>query len=129
MTLRDYSQGCYRMRGVGRGQTLHLLLVEEVMQVVLICVLCLLILLYWQLIQEVTPRYPASASDSELPSLPLAKFESWRQSPTLKRTFSSQRPLLEKTYSTGGSAAVSKKLNVSAMVKKKFFLSCCLCLT
>ncbi|KNC47257.1 uncharacterized protein AMSG_03687 [Thecamonas trahens ATCC 50062] len=30
MTLRDYSQGCYRMRGLGRGQTLHLFIVAEV---------------------------------------------------------------------------------------------------
>lgn len=30
MTLRDYAQGCWRMRGLGKGQTIHLLLVEEV---------------------------------------------------------------------------------------------------
>jgi len=34
MTLRDYAQGCYRMRGLGKGQTLHLLVVDEVMKLV-----------------------------------------------------------------------------------------------
>lgn len=30
MVWRDYTQGCYRMRGLGRGQTLHVLVVPEV---------------------------------------------------------------------------------------------------
>ena len=30
MVWRDYTQGCYRMRGLGRGQTLHILVVPEV---------------------------------------------------------------------------------------------------
>ena len=30
MTLRDYAQGCWRMRGLGRGQGVHLWLVPEV---------------------------------------------------------------------------------------------------
>eukprot|EP00954_Amorphochlora_amoebiformis_P016362 1281780-Amorphochlora_amoeboformis.AAC.1 len=29
MTLRDYAQGCYRLRGLARGQTLSLLIVDE----------------------------------------------------------------------------------------------------
>jgi hypothetical protein len=37
-TLRDYSQGCYRMRGLGKGQTLRVLIVDEV----------------WELIQKVS---------------------------------------------------------------------------
>ncbi len=34
MTLRDHAQGCYRMRGLSRGQTLHLLIVDEVMKLI-----------------------------------------------------------------------------------------------
>ena len=34
MTLRDYSQACYRMRGLGKGQKLHLFLVAEVLKLV-----------------------------------------------------------------------------------------------
>ncbi|GBE62026.1 EF hand family protein [Babesia ovata] len=30
MTLRDYSQGAWRMRGIGKGQTLHLIIPREV---------------------------------------------------------------------------------------------------
>lgn len=30
MTLRDYAQGAYRMRGIGKGQKLELLLPGEV---------------------------------------------------------------------------------------------------
>jgi hypothetical protein len=30
MTFRDYAQGSFRMRGVGRGQTIHLFLIPEV---------------------------------------------------------------------------------------------------
>lgn len=30
MTLRDYAQGCWRMRGLGKGQRIHILLIEEV---------------------------------------------------------------------------------------------------
>jgi hypothetical protein len=34
MTLRDFAQGCYRMRGLGKGQTLHVLIVDEVQQLI-----------------------------------------------------------------------------------------------
>ena len=34
MTLRDYAQGCWRMRQLARGQTLHLYVVEEIMQLI-----------------------------------------------------------------------------------------------
>ena len=34
MTMRDYSQGCWRMRGIGIGQTLHIYLVEEIVQLI-----------------------------------------------------------------------------------------------
>lgn len=34
MTLRDYSQGCWRMRGIGRGQTVHVFLIREVVNLV-----------------------------------------------------------------------------------------------
>ena len=34
MTLRDYSQGCWRMRGLGKGQRIHLLVVQEVKQLI-----------------------------------------------------------------------------------------------
>ena len=34
MTLRDFAQGCYRMRGLAKGQTLHLLVSQEVLQLV-----------------------------------------------------------------------------------------------
>eukprot|EP01046_Picozoa_sp_COSAG06_P089548 COSAG06_NODE_35922_length_454_cov_0.498592_1_plen_140_part_01 len=34
MTLRDFAQGCYRMRGLGKGQTLHLLIGTEVLELV-----------------------------------------------------------------------------------------------
>ncbi|CUF98858.1 Hypothetical protein, putative [Bodo saltans] len=30
MTFRDFSQGAYRMRGIGQGQTIHLLIIPEV---------------------------------------------------------------------------------------------------
>jgi hypothetical protein len=29
MTLRDYTQACWRMRGLGKGQTVHLYIVGE----------------------------------------------------------------------------------------------------
>ena len=32
MTLRDYAQGAWRMRGLGIGQTLHLILIDEVIK-------------------------------------------------------------------------------------------------
>ena len=34
MTLRDYAQGAYRMRGIGKGQKLTLLLVPEVKRLI-----------------------------------------------------------------------------------------------
>jgi len=34
MTLRDHSQGIYRMRGLGNGQTVHLLIVPEVLDLI-----------------------------------------------------------------------------------------------
>ena len=34
MTLRDFAQGCYRMRGLGKGQTLHLLIGTDVLEMV-----------------------------------------------------------------------------------------------
>eukprot|EP00808_Paulinella_micropora_P012642 g44173.t1 len=34
MTLRDHAQGCYRMRGFGKGQTLHVFLMPEVKKLV-----------------------------------------------------------------------------------------------
>ena len=34
MTLRDYSQGCWRMRGIGVGQTIHAFLIKEVYNLV-----------------------------------------------------------------------------------------------
>jgi len=34
MTLRDYSQGCWRMRGIGVGQTIHVFLIKEVYNLV-----------------------------------------------------------------------------------------------
>eukprot|EP00457_Paulinella_chromatophora_P000008 gb/GEZN01000008.1/.p1 GENE.gb/GEZN01000008.1/~~gb/GEZN01000008.1/.p1 ORF type:complete len:5332 (+),score=895.35 gb/GEZN01000008.1/:82-16077(+) len=34
MTLRDHAQGCYRMRGFGKGQTLHIFLMPEVKKLV-----------------------------------------------------------------------------------------------
>ena len=30
MTFRDYAQGAFRMRGIGRGQTIHLFVIPEV---------------------------------------------------------------------------------------------------
>jgi hypothetical protein len=30
MTFRDYAQGAYRMRGIGMGQTIELLIIPEV---------------------------------------------------------------------------------------------------
>ena len=30
MTWRDYAQGAYRMRGIGRGQTIRMLVIPEV---------------------------------------------------------------------------------------------------
>eukprot|EP00043_Microstomoeca_roanoka_P005858 m.58502 g.58502 ORF g.58502 m.58502 type:complete len:4257 (-) comp13155_c0_seq1:39-12809(-) len=32
MTFRDYAQGAFRMRGIGQGQTIHLYIISEVMQ-------------------------------------------------------------------------------------------------
>lgn len=32
MTFRDYAQGAFRMRGIGQGQTLELLIIPEVME-------------------------------------------------------------------------------------------------
>ena len=32
MTLRDYAQGAWRMRGLGQGQTLHLMIIDEVLK-------------------------------------------------------------------------------------------------
>merc|ERR1719446_1538688 len=34
MTFRDYAQGAYRMRGIGKGQRIELLLTPEVMAMV-----------------------------------------------------------------------------------------------
>jgi thiol-disulfide isomerase/thioredoxin len=34
MTLRDFAQGCYRMRGLAKGQTLHLLVPDEVFELI-----------------------------------------------------------------------------------------------
>ena len=34
MTLRDLAQGCWRMRGLGQGQTVQLLVVNEVLELV-----------------------------------------------------------------------------------------------
>jgi len=34
MVFRDYAQGAYRMRGIGKGQTIHLYLVPEVIGLV-----------------------------------------------------------------------------------------------
>lgn len=34
MTLRDYTQACWRMRGLGKGQTVHLYIVGEVLKLV-----------------------------------------------------------------------------------------------
>ena len=34
MTLRDLAQGCWRMRGLGQGQTVQLLIVNEVLELV-----------------------------------------------------------------------------------------------
>eukprot|EP00467_Chlorarachnion_reptans_P010822 CAMPEP_0114525784 /NCGR_PEP_ID=MMETSP0109-20121206/22631_1 /TAXON_ID=29199 /ORGANISM="Chlorarachnion reptans, Strain CCCM449" /LENGTH=5518 /DNA_ID=CAMNT_0001707433 /DNA_START=63 /DNA_END=16619 /DNA_ORIENTATION=+ len=34
MTLRDYAQGCYRLRGLARGQTLCVLIVDEVKELI-----------------------------------------------------------------------------------------------
>jgi len=33
MTFRDYAQGAFRMRGIGRGQTIHLFIIPEVLRV------------------------------------------------------------------------------------------------
>eukprot|EP01090_Pellita_catalonica_P013707 TRINITY_DN3317_c0_g2_i1.p1 TRINITY_DN3317_c0_g2~~TRINITY_DN3317_c0_g2_i1.p1 ORF type:complete len:610 (-),score=129.98 TRINITY_DN3317_c0_g2_i1:245-2047(-) len=33
-TLRDYAQGCWRMRGLGRGQSAHVLVVKEVSELI-----------------------------------------------------------------------------------------------
>ena len=35
MTLRDYTQGCYRMRGIGKGQRIFVILIQEIQQLVL----------------------------------------------------------------------------------------------
>ncbi|GAB5356506.1 hypothetical protein AAMO2058_000295800 [Amorphochlora amoebiformis] len=34
MTHRDFSQGCYRMRGIGIGQTIHLYIIPEVLRLI-----------------------------------------------------------------------------------------------
>eukprot|EP01083_Nonionella_stella_P030773 84290_1 len=34
MTFRDYSQGAFRMRGIGKGQTIHLFIIPEVDQLI-----------------------------------------------------------------------------------------------
>jgi Protein of unknown function (DUF3638)/Protein of unknown function (DUF3645) len=34
MTFRDYAQGAFRMRGIGKGQTIHLFIIPEVMRLV-----------------------------------------------------------------------------------------------
>ena len=34
MTLRDYSQGCWRMRGLGKGQRIHMMVVKEVSELI-----------------------------------------------------------------------------------------------
>jgi hypothetical protein len=34
MTLRDYAQGCYRMRGLGKGQSLYVFIVDEVFNLI-----------------------------------------------------------------------------------------------
>jgi hypothetical protein len=34
MTFRDYSQGAYRMRGIGQGQTIHLFIIPEVLKLI-----------------------------------------------------------------------------------------------
>jgi hypothetical protein len=34
MVFRDYAQGAYRMRGIGKGQCIHLYLVPEVISLV-----------------------------------------------------------------------------------------------
>ena len=34
MTFRDYSQGAYRMRGIGQGQTLEVLLIPEMVNLI-----------------------------------------------------------------------------------------------
>eukprot|EP01006_Ploeotia_vitrea_P035367 TRINITY_DN65862_c6_g2_i1.p1 TRINITY_DN65862_c6_g2~~TRINITY_DN65862_c6_g2_i1.p1 ORF type:complete len:1048 (-),score=628.07 TRINITY_DN65862_c6_g2_i1:58-3024(-) len=34
MTFRDYSQGAYRMRGIGKGQTIHLYIIPEVLKLI-----------------------------------------------------------------------------------------------
>jgi len=30
MTFRDYAQGAFRMRGIAKGQTIHLLIIPEI---------------------------------------------------------------------------------------------------
>jgi len=34
LTLRDYAQGCYRLRGIGKGQRIHLMIVDEIAKIV-----------------------------------------------------------------------------------------------
>ena len=34
MTFRDYAQGAFRMRGIGRGQTLQLYVIPEVEELI-----------------------------------------------------------------------------------------------
>ena len=34
MTLRDFAQGCWRMRGLGKGQSVHVLLVPAVTKLI-----------------------------------------------------------------------------------------------
>ena len=34
MTFRDYAQGAFRMRGIGKGQTIELFIIPEVMKLI-----------------------------------------------------------------------------------------------
>lgn len=34
LTLRDYAQGCWRMRGLGQGQRIHILIIEEIRKLI-----------------------------------------------------------------------------------------------
>lgn len=40
MTFRDFAQGAYRMRGIGQGQTLTLLIIPEVVKLIQLEVAC-----------------------------------------------------------------------------------------
>jgi hypothetical protein len=46
MTFRDYAQGAYRMRGIGKGQTIALYIIPEVKKVSYIHVLIVLVMLF-----------------------------------------------------------------------------------